>query len=165
MPTGQEMDCLSFLSVVHGSRGIFFFTFAEIGKTKRGQERLSWVVRRLKRLYPWLLKKNLEEHPTVRMTSSHRFDPKGRPAVHCALKQRRNQFLLLAVNTIGTYTEASMELPPAVLDAKLPKEWREIFSQRAYPVIAGSLSARFKPYETKAFVSGVRKREGCFNEK
>ncbi|MBW2208761.1 MAG: hypothetical protein JRG79_17805 [Deltaproteobacteria bacterium] len=159
-PTWQEMDCLAFLSVVHGSRGIFFYTFAEIGKTKKGRERLGRVVRRLKILYPWLMKRNLEEHVTIQMLSSHRLDPKGRPAIHCALKKRGNQFLLLAVNSIGTYTEALLQLPSSENNAHLrdlPKEWREVFSQAAYPVIDGSIRVVFKPYETKAFVSRVRR--------
>jgi hypothetical protein len=160
MPTWQEMDCLAFLSVVHGSRGIFFYTFPEIGRTKKGREQLGRVVRRLKVLYPWLVKKNLEEQVTVRMLSSYRVDPKGRPAIHCSLKERGNQFLLLAVNTIGTHTEALLHLPSSESDADLPdlpKEWREVFSQAEYPVIDGNIRARFKPYEAKAFVSRVGK--------
>jgi len=158
MPTWQEMDCLAFLSIVHGSRGVFFFTFAEIGKTKQGREQLGRVVHRLKSLHPWLVKKNLEEQVTVTMLSSHRFDPNGRPALHCALKQRGGQLLLLAVNAIGTHTEALLQLPSSQRTANLrdlPKEWREVFSQAVYPVIDGNIRARFEPYETKAFVSRV----------
>jgi hypothetical protein len=162
MPTWQEMDCLAFLSVVHGSRGIFFYTFAEIGKTKKGREQLGRVLRRLKILYPWLMKKNLEEQVTVQMLSSHRVDPKGRPAIHCALKKRGGQFLLLAVNAIGTHTEALLHLPLSENTTDLPhlpKEWREVFTQAGYPVIDGSIKATFKPYETKAFVSKVGRPE------
>jgi len=33
-PSWEEMDALAFLSVVHGSRGIFFYTYGDIGKTE-----------------------------------------------------------------------------------------------------------------------------------
>ncbi len=84
MPGWQHMDCLAFLSVVHGSRGIFFYTWPEVGKTPEGRRDLGRVVGRLNSLYAWLLQKNLEKPVQVEMLSEHRFDPKGRPGPkHC----------------------------------------------------------------------------------
>ena len=44
LPGWQQIDCLAFLSVVHGSRGIFFFSYSDIGKTEEGRSRLARVV-------------------------------------------------------------------------------------------------------------------------
>lgn len=106
LPTWQEMDCLAFLSVVHGSRGVFFYTYGIMGQTEEGREKLGRVVGRLNRIYPWLIEENLDQPVKVEMMSSNRVDPKGRAAVHCCLKKKGDEMLLIAVNTIGTYVEA-----------------------------------------------------------
>ena len=161
MPTWQEMDCLAFLSIVHGSQGIFFFTFQEIGKTEEGRKRLGRVVERLNRLYPWLMKKNLHKKVNVEMVSTYRVDPRGRQAIHCCLKKKGDEFLLIAVNTIGTYVEAVIRFgdsgtgPDEIIGTTFHKagKVKEIFSGVYYPLSKEGLRAKFKPYETKAFVS------------
>jgi hypothetical protein len=161
MPTWQEMDSLAFLSVVHGSRGVFFFTFSEIGKTEEGRQRLGFVVKRLNRLYPWLVERNLDQEVNVEMVSSHRVDPKGRPAVHCSLKRKGNQVLLLAVNAIETYVEAVIHLGDAGLkglENSVIEEFKEVFGRELYPVIDGALRVKFRPFETKAFVGKAVRR-------
>ncbi len=156
MPTWQEMDCLAFLSVVHGSRGIFFYTFKEMAKTEDGEKRLGRVVKRLNMLYPWLLEKNLGEAVSVEMVSAHRVDPKGRRAIHCCLKKKGDKFLLIAVNTIQTYVEAVIRLAESEdLGAGRTRECEEVFSGESYLVGKGGLRAKFKPYEAKAFLFNV----------
>ena len=182
MPTWQEMDCLAFLSVVHGSQGIFFYTFNEIGKTKEGAKRLERVVGRLNMLYPWLLEKNLDQDIFVEMVSPHRVDPKGRPAIHCCLKRKGDKFLLIAVNTIGTYVEPVIRIRDLWIDpdeiersafhragglgncgieelrdlgAGKGQEFEEVFSGVSYRVGKGGLRLKFGPYETKAFLSNI----------
>jgi hypothetical protein len=155
MPTWQEMDCLAFLSVIHGSRGIFFFTFKEMGKTEEGRQRIGRVVGRLNRLYAWLVKENLMENAEVEMISPNQVDPKGRPAVHCCLKKKNDQLLLIATNSIGTYTEAVFKLGDLEIDGLNlldNSEVKEIFSGMWYPVIKARLRTKFMPFETKAFV-------------
>ena len=160
-PTWQEMDCLAFLSIVHGSRGIFFFTFKEIGKTEEGRQRLRRVVERLNKVYPWLMEKNLEKRVNIEMVSASRVDPGGRQAIHCCLKKKKDKALLIAVNTIGTYVEAvirfgdSEAAPDEIIGTTFHRagKVREIFSGLCYPVGRDGLRAKFGPYETKVFVS------------
>jgi hypothetical protein len=147
LPTWQEMDCLAFLSVVHGSRAIFFYTFRKIGSTEEGRERLGRIVGRLNRLYPWLVERNLDKIVDIRMVSDIRMDPRGRPAIHCAVKKRRNQTLVIAVNSIGTNVEASIGCGESQKD-----EVMEVFSNVWYPVIEGRVRVKFQPHETKAFL-------------
>lgn len=92
MPTWQEMDSLSFLSIVHGSRAIFFYTFSKIGRTDEGLSRLTRVVERLNRIYPWLLEDNIVPLPKIDMVSTYQVDPAGRPAIHACVKKREISF-------------------------------------------------------------------------
>lgn len=150
VPTWREMDCLAFLSVVHGSRGIFFFTFSEMGKTKEGRESLGRVVGRLNQVYPWLLENNMDVKVPVEMTSGNRFDPSGRPAVHCCVKAKGEKRLIMAVNSIGTRVEAQIGTMAAVNGEDAV--FTEVYSGRKYPVIDGRIFVKFDPYETKAFL-------------
>lgn len=147
LPTWQEMDCLAFLSVVHGSRGIFFFSFPEIGRTEEGRQALGRVVGRLNKLYPWLREENDRQEVQLEMVSNYRVDPAGRPAVQCCIKKRGEELLLLTVNTIGTYVEAIMKV-----ETDADANFREVFSEEVYKSVNGEIRAAFKPYEVKAFL-------------
>jgi hypothetical protein len=149
-PTWQEMDCLAFLSIVHGSRGIFFYSFSEIGKTRKAMDDVRLVVARLNRVYYWLSEENLPWKAAVKMVSPYRVDPKGRPAVQCCIKKRGNEFLLIAVNTIGTNVEAMIELRDSVNQDF--RECEDVFYGETYPVDRGTLRIQFRPYETRAFI-------------
>jgi len=176
LPMWREMDCLAFLSVVHRSRGIFFYTYGVVGKTEAGREALGRVVGRLNRVYPWLVAENSNEEVQVEMVSVNRFDPKGRPAVQCCLKRKGDEWLLIAVNTIGTYVEAELCAERMAQSAKRradrvrgrtsadsadvcrlgkrngEKVVREVFSAEDYGVKDGKIRVRFGPYEAKAFL-------------
>jgi len=123
-PTWEEMDCLAFLSVIHGSRGVFFFSFSDMGRNEDGRERLARVAGRLNAVYPWLQKANDKDAVSVKMVSEWRVDPRGRPAVQAALRTKDGERLLIAVNTIGHRVSAEMSLPanavlpPSVTPAK-----------------------------------------------
>ena len=110
---------------------------------------------RLNRLYPWLMEKNLTVKVDVEMVSRHRVDPKGRQAVHCGIKRREDEFLVIAVNTLKTYVEAVIRLDnlenEAFKNSKIG-EWREIFSDLCYPLRKEGIRAKFGPFETKAFL-------------
>jgi len=146
-PSRQELDCLTFLSVIHGGRAIFFFTFREIGKTAEGRKKLGWVTDRINTISPWLLEYNLAENATVRMVSANRVDSKGKPAIHCCLKKKGGQLMLLATNTIGNYTEAEFKVPGVVKGL-----WQETFGKDEVPVVDGTLRVRFGPFETKVYI-------------
>ena len=146
-PTRQEMDCMTFLSLIHGSRAIFYFTFKEIGKTAEGRAKLKWVTDRLNKVSPWLLEYNLSENATVQMVTANRVDAKGKPAVHCCLKRKGDQLMLLATNVIGNKTEAEFKVPGVSQGL-----WQAVFEKEEIPVVDGTLRVKFGPFETKGFV-------------
>lgn len=146
IPTWQEMDCLTFLSIIHGSRGIFFYTYSVIGKTEQGRHQLRRVTTRLNRIYPWLLKKTSDRSVKVEMISSHRSDELGRTPVHVTLKQSGKNYMLIAVNTIRTYVESKISING--LNIRDPKEF---FPSDNYRTQAGSMFIELSPYETAVF--------------
>lgn len=146
MPQWHEMDCLAFLSVVHGARGVFFFSFSEAGATQEGVESLKKVTDRLHLLQPWLSVENLPDAPEVSMVSSYRADPGGRPAIRCCLRRTGQECLVIAVNTIGTFVEGMI-----AVEGPRPTLYREVFSGEDHAAEEGRLRARLGPYEVKAF--------------
>ncbi|MFP4087286.1 MAG: hypothetical protein ACLFUL_10900 [Desulfobacteraceae bacterium] len=166
LPTWREMNCLAFLSVVHGARAVFFYRYSWIGKTEEGRERLGRVVGRLNRVYPWLVVENTEDEVDVEMISENRFDPKGRPAVQCSVKRKGDEGLVIAVNTIGTSVEVSVSAPQLNTPKGTPVQRgregmshgadfnaREVFSGEKYVLKDGKMRVRLGPYGVKAFLS------------
>ena len=108
LPTFEEMNCLSFLSVIHGSRGIYYFTFPIINSTAQGQDGFARLIRRLNSIRSWLQVVNDDEPVSLEMTSAYTVDHKGNAAVHSVRKEQLSTQMLICVNTINTYTEAEI---------------------------------------------------------
>lgn len=147
LPTYEEMSCLAFLSVVHGSRGIYFFTYPSITATTQGKEDLTRLIRQLNSIKSWLRLHNEQEPVSLRMTSSNRLDPQGNPAVHCTRKEQYNTQMLICVNTIGTFIEAEIDVP-----AGRHTRWRDYYTDQPHMVVDGNILARFAPYEVKVLL-------------
>ncbi|NTU72593.1 hypothetical protein HGB07_00220 [Candidatus Roizmanbacteria bacterium] len=147
LPTHEEMSCLAFLSVVHGSRGIYFFTYPSITSTETGKDDLSRLVRQLNSMKSWLQVHNDKKPVVLRMISPNRFDPRGNPAVHCTGKEQYTTQMLVCVNTIATFTEAEIEIP-----AERQTQWRDYYTEQPYMVADGNILARFAPYEVKVLL-------------
>ncbi|MBF0120402.1 MAG: hypothetical protein HQK79_16320 [Desulfobacterales bacterium] len=148
LPTWQEMNCLAFLSIIHGTRGIFFFTFNEIGATEEGKESLGRVIGRLNAIYPWLNEENDDQKIDIEMTSKYKFDEKGDSPIHCAIKKKDKKSILISANTIHTYVEANIKT-----DIGNTKKIKEIFNDNSlYPFRNNTLKVRFNPYEVKIFL-------------
>ncbi|MCX5871360.1 MAG: hypothetical protein NTY00_12200 [Deltaproteobacteria bacterium] len=147
LPTFEEMNCLTFLSIIHGSRGVYFYTFPVITADEQGKKDFQRVVGRLQKILPWLKRMNRPEPVAIEMLSANRFDPKGNPAVHCAYKKNGSEQMLLCVNTLPTYTRASLSLP---IEGTLV--WREFFDGSKAMAVNGALQIDFLPLEVKVFV-------------
>lgn len=148
-PTFAEMNCLSFLSVIHGSRGIYFYTYPSVTATQQGKEDFSRLIRRLNSMRSWLLVKNDNKPVSVEMTSQYNVDPSGKAAVHCTRKEQFGTQMLICVSTINTYTEAKIGI---VEGQQSP--WAEYYTGAPYTVVEGTIKARFGPYEVKVLLEG-----------
>lgn len=151
LPTFAEMNCLAFLAVIHGSRGLYFYTFPSITADRRGREDFRRVVARLGRIMPWLEQENRPGPAAVEMLSVNRVDPQGRPAVHCAVKERGAERMLLCVNTIPTYTRAAVTVPGG-----RNALWEEVYDQGLSMAVGSSLQLDFQPLEVKVLQRSAR---------
>ena len=151
LPTFAEMNNLAFLSVIHGSRGLYFYTWPEITSTQKSKEDFESVIRRLNSLRSWLQQKNDAEPLTVEMVSRYRFDPEGRPAVHCASKTLHGTKMLLCANTIATYTDADIVIP-----GESPGEWQEYYSGERFYTVGDDVRIPFSPLEIKILLEVVQ---------
>ncbi|TKB09924.1 hypothetical protein [Desulforhopalus sp. IMCC35007] len=147
LPTFAEMNCLSFLSIIHGSRGLYFYTFPSIMATAEGREDFSLLIRRLNSLRSWLQIVNDQKPVEVQMTSVSQVDPKGQPAVHCSTKEQFHTQLLICVNTINTSVEAEIGVAE-----NRQHSWREYYTSVPYAVADKTILARFSPLEVKVLL-------------
>ena len=151
LPTFSEMNCLAYLSVIHGSRGIYFYTFPAITATAQGKEDFVHLVSRLNKIRSWLQVPNDEKPILLRMTSPNRFDPKGNPAVHCSRKEQDDSQLLICVNTINTSTTADIDVPQ-----NRQTTWQDYYTGQVYHPANGTLRTAFAPLEVKTLVGSDR---------
>jgi hypothetical protein len=144
LPTFTEMNNLAFLSVIHGSRGIYFYTFPVITATEQGQSDLQMLVKRLNGLYSWLVLENDSDPVAVEMKFPNRFDPAGKEAVHCARKKGKDATMLFCANTIPTYTRASISVSQSGLE-----KWEDFYTGAQSFVVDATLLLDFSPLEVK----------------
>jgi hypothetical protein len=150
LPTFEEMDCLAFLSIIHGSRGVYFFTYPEVASTAESLEDVKKVVSRLNSMRSWLKVYNDEEPVAVKIVSPYRYDPAGKPAVHCTQKTQNGTRMLLCVNTIRTYVESEVTMPQ-----EKEVTWQDYFDGAQYRVIHSSILLHFSPLEVKVLIENT----------
>ncbi len=150
LPTYTEMNNLAFLSVIHGSRGIYFYTWPEITSTQEGKDDFEMVIRRLNSLRSWLQQKNDSEPVTVSMMSRYGLDPSGNSAVHCVSKTLYGTKMLMCANSIRTYTEAEIGVPE-----NGPDEWQEYYTGEQFYTVDDTVRLKFEPLEVKVLMEIV----------
>jgi hypothetical protein len=100
LPTYLEMRCLTYLALVHGAHGIFYFSYPDVHGDAKAWEGLTGIVGELRQLRTWLNIPNEACGLRLEMTSPFRADAAGRAAVHFCQKHRESDFLLILVNVI-----------------------------------------------------------------
>jgi len=157
-PTYEEERCLTFLSVVHGAQGIFYYTFKggnyAIKNYPSHWEEVKKVVRELNQIYPLLLapqdgnvqtfklSKNKSIHYLIKKT----VDKKLFSAYNGTIKEGS---YLIAVNVTDKRVEASLAVPVSSQGkAKL------VFENRDIPVERGKLIDHFASYGVRVYYLG-----------
>ncbi len=100
LPTYLEMRCLTYLALVHGAHGVFYFSYPEVHRDAKAWAGLTGIVGELRQLRTWL---NIPNEPCglrLEMTSPFRADAAGGAAVHFCQKHRGSDVLLILVNVI-----------------------------------------------------------------
>jgi hypothetical protein len=139
-PSFVEMNSLAFLSVVHGSRGIYFYTFKQIQENEKRLEEFRRVVNRLNSLRTWLLVENSNDQPALRVTSRYKVDLSGNPAVHCAMKEQYGTQMLMCVNTLRTYVDSEVSIA-----GERSSKWQDYFTGEPYYIVDENVLLRFEP--------------------
>ena len=96
----MEMRCLSYLAVVHGAHGLFYWNYPEIKADRTSWEALKKIAAELRQLRTWLVVPDAPQSLRLEMTSPFKVDATGRPAVHFCQKSRGQENLLILVNVI-----------------------------------------------------------------
>ena len=147
-PTYEEEKCLTYLAIIHGVRGLFYYTFKSghyfIMERKRHWGEIKDLVKELNNIYPLLIA------PKIYPISSVARSKNGN--IHYIIKSVPSGFdikkgyYLLAVNISPHETSSQIYIPPLNL-----KSAEEIFKQRRLPIHKNILQMHFSPYEVKIY--------------
>ena len=146
-PTYLEMRCLTYLALVHGAHGLFYFSYQEAKEDPATWQGLTRIVQELKQLRTWLVLPNEPAKLRIEMTSAFKADAVGRPAVHFCQKQRQGEHLLVLVNVI--------DQPVSCLIRGFSPDlsWvTEIFQQKKSVILDGNIREELGPYEVRLYL-------------
>jgi hypothetical protein len=145
-PTCLEMRCLTYLALVHGAHGLFYFSYPEVRQDPAAWEGLTKIVGELRRLRTWLVLPNETTNLNLEMTSPFRADAPGGPAVHFCRKRRGQENLLILVNVLDRPVSFILHgLPPQV-------PWLEdLFQERKSVVQDNNIREELGPYEVRLY--------------
>jgi len=143
-PTYMEMRLLTYLSMVHGAHGLFFWSYPEVRADGNTWKALKKIVAEFRELRTWLVVPDAPKSLQLEMTSPFKVDAAGRPAVHFCQKSRGTEDLLILVNVIDRPVSFYLR----GVDRQVP--WlTEVFQQRKSVVRDGNIRDELRPYEVR----------------
>lgn len=145
-PTYEEMRCLAYLGLVHGARGLFFFSYQEMRSDEAAWESVKKIVWELKELHSWLVLENISAPLRLQMKSAYKADAAGDPAVHFCHKERGTEHLLILANVIDRPVSFFLEgFGPEV------SFLQDCFGWRKSVVRDGNIREEMAPYEVRVY--------------
>jgi hypothetical protein len=148
-PTYEEERCLSYLALVHGAKGLFYFTFKGgnyyIKDYPQHWEEVKKVVRELNQIYPLLLA------PQSFPVSTHK-------SIHYIIRKVDKRLIsrykgiikegsyLMAVNVAHKPVKAIFPLP-----SSFNGKARVLFEDQTIPIEGGKIKDHFGPYEVRVY--------------
>jgi uncharacterized membrane protein (UPF0127 family) len=151
-PTYDEMRALSYLAIVHGAGGLFFYTVKDGRYDVRADpghlEDVRRLIQELRFLGPLYLFQAAGA-PGFFSDSLYAFAPDGTKPVHARTLRDGKRLIVIAVNVLdrevrGRLTEIGDGIP--YLD--------EYFSGKRYVVKDRNIVDEFRPYEAKIYFAG-----------
>jgi hypothetical protein len=150
-PTFVEMRALSYLAIVHGARGLFFYTVKDGNYDVRLDpphlEDLRRLLRELGALGPWFLGAAGEE-PGFIPAGLHAFAPDGTMPVHVRALRFGGRRIVIAVNVLDKHVEG--KITGLGEEVRL---YREHFSGRKHVVKERNIVDVFEPYAVRVYVA------------
>ena len=145
-PNYLEMRCLTYLALVHGAHGIFYFVYPEVRAEPQAWEGLQKIVSQLRRLYTWLVIPNDSQRFKIEMLSPFKADAAGKPAVHFCQKSRGQEQLLFLVNVIDRPVSFFLHGFSSEVE-----HLTEFFSGQKIAVMEGNIREELGPYEVSVY--------------
>lgn len=145
-PTYPEMRCLTYLALVHGAHGLFYFDYPRVRGEPQAWEGLKKIVSQLKRLHTWLVLPPDPASFKLEMLSRFKADAGGKAAVHFSQKSRGGEHLLFLVNVIDRPVSFMLHgFPPETVVLT------EFFSGQKTGVSDGNIREELGPYEVRVY--------------
>ncbi|AEB09609.1 hypothetical protein [Desulfobacca acetoxidans] len=145
-PTYMEMRVLTYLALVHGAHGVFYFSYPEARSSPEAWTGLTRIVGQLRDLQAWLAVPNTRSPFTLEMLPPYQTDYRGRPAVHYAWKKKNGDRLLILVNVLDQPVSFRLAgFPPQV--AWLQDFWLPIKTV----TLQGDIRENLGPYEVRVY--------------
>ena len=147
VPTPAEMRCLTYLAVVHGAHGLFYWNYPEMRTDKASWEGLKKIAAELRQLQTWLVVPAEPNKLRLAMTSPFKVDAAGGAAVHFSQKSRGTEHLLILVNVIDRPVSFYLE------GFGLQVPWlTEMFQKHKSVVRDGNIREELGPYEARLYL-------------
>ncbi|MDX9971422.1 MAG: hypothetical protein RBU21_00385 [FCB group bacterium] len=142
-PNYPESRCMTYLSLVHGAKGLLFYCYYDLRVLPQYNEMWDWmkgIGAEVKTLSPVLL--SPEDLGTVKFT------PESAP-IHTLLKRHDGKLYLIAVNSGNEAAKVTFELK-----RRLPKQVDVMFEDRKADAAGRRFSDEFQPLEVHVYDLG-----------
>lgn len=174
-PTYDEERCLTYLSIVHGAKGVVYFSYA--AAQKDDPELKNWgniksIVSELREIYPLLLIQNSKERLSLKVVEPSEIndyksfenrnearDVTGNPAIHYVIKKvtpgleglnlLKDGIYIIAVNVTDKEVNALFSGPS--LSGSVANV---LFEDRVLKITNKRLIEKFDPYEVHIYYIG-----------
>jgi hypothetical protein len=146
LPTYLEMRCLTYLALVHGAHGLFYFSYPDVRANERTWQGLKRIVGQLRQIRTWLVVPNEKVSLKLEIISPYKADASGKPAIHFCQKQRGRENLLILVNVLDRSVRFFLKgFPPKV------EYLSDVFVQQKSVVLDGNIREKLGPYEVRVY--------------
>jgi hypothetical protein len=159
-PTYDEMRAMTYLALIHGAKGIFYYTFTgseyRILQSPEHWNDLKRIVAELNRIYPLLLLPNDDMTITPDIIEGPQKDEWGVVPVHIAVKhltkdsrELKAGYYIITANSLDRPVKVTFQLGGLLASSKYAVNISGEGSQLS--VNNGKLSDTFKPYDVHIY--------------
>ena len=153
MPTREELRAMSYLAVIHGSHGIFWYRYSGYPNTenaRRGYSDEQWktfssVSLEFRALYDMYCTLPVPQTQEVAVLSGPEKDALGFDSVNTLLKKHDGKSYLLVCNSAMADVKARFTVPGV-------KSAKEYYEKRGLTVADGAFEDAFGPFGVHVYV-------------
>ena len=156
-PTFDELNAMSFASIIHGANGITWYTYGGLVDPKNNRynygitttperwQNMATVATRIRDLSPVLLERTGEQPPAPEVLEGPKQDKLGNDSVSVLLKCHENSAYLLCVNSSPEPVKVRFTLP------HVPVSGEVLYENRNVALESGSFIETFAGYAVRVY--------------